>query len=418
MATPDHQSYDPFLPAPGSARALGLRDAFSLWFSLGVGLLVLQTGSLLTPGLGLGPALGVTVAATAVGVVLLGLAGVVGADTGLSAMATLRPSLGVRGAALPALLNVIQLVGWGAFEIVAMRNAADAFLTQTFGVSSVLLLTLAFGAAATALAFVGPLSFVRRFLRRWGVWLLLGGAVWLTWRLVAESDLRALLARRGTGDLSLAAAFDIVIAMPLSWLPLIADYSRFGRTPGKMFTGSALGYFLANVWFFALGACFALLAPGKDAMLAALALAGGGLAIVLILIDETDNAFADIFSAAMSTASVVRLDVRLLAVAFGVLCTAIAVLAPLDNYVDFLVLIGSVFAPLFGVLLTDHFVLRRRQPGLAAGRREWVWQGLLAWIGGVGAYHALKAYAPEVAATLPAFAVSAVAYFVLKRGRP
>jgi NCS1 family nucleobase:cation symporter-1 len=104
-------------------------------------------------------------------------------------------------------------------------------------------------------------------------------------------------------------------------------------------------------------------------------------------------------------------------VAFGVLCTAIAVLAPLDNYIDFLLLIGSVFAPLFGVLLTDHFVLRRRRPSLAAGARGWVWQGLLAWALGVGAYHALKAYAPEVAATLPAFGVSAVAYFLLKRAR-
>jgi NCS1 family nucleobase:cation symporter-1 len=417
MPKPDQTAYDPFTPAPGAARILGMRDAFALWFSLGVGLLVLQTGALLTPGLGLGPALAVTAVATAAGVLLLGLAAVVGADTGLSAMATLRPALGTAGAAIPALLNVIQLVGWGAFEIVAMRGAADAFMKQTFGVSNLAALTVAFGAAATLLAFVGPLSFVRRFLRQWGVWLLLAGAVWLTWRLVSEADLAALMARPGTGELSLSAGFDIVIAMPLSWLPLIADYSRFGRTPGKMFTGSALGYFLANVWFFGLGACFALLAPGKDPIVAALAMAGGGLAILLILIDETDNAFADIFSAAMSTASVAPLNVRLLAVGFGVLCTAIALFVQLDRYLDFLLMIGSVFAPLFGVLLTDHFVLRRRRPGLAAGKRSWVWQGLLAWVGGVGAYHAMKANMPDLAATLPAFAISAVAYFVLKRGR-
>jgi NCS1 family nucleobase:cation symporter-1 len=396
MPKPDQTAYDPFTPAPGAARILGLRDAFALWFSLGVGLLVLQTGALLTPGLGLGPALAVTAVATAIGVILLGLAAVVGADTGLSAMATLRPALGTTGAAIPALLNVVQLVGWGAFEIVAMRGAADAFMLQTFGISNLVALTVAFGAAATLLAFVGPLSFVRRFLRQWGVWLLLAGAVWLTWRLVSEADLAALMARPGTGELSLSA----------------------GRTPGKMFTGSALGYFLANVWFFGLGACFALLAPGKDPIVAALAMAGGGLAILLILIDETDNAFADIFSAAMSTASVAPLNVRLLAVGFGVLCTAIALFVQLDRYLDFLLMIGSVFAPLFGVLLTDHFVLRRRRPGLAAGKRSWVWQGLLAWVGGVGAYHAMKAYMPDLAATLPAFAVSAVAYFVLKRGRP
>jgi NCS1 family nucleobase:cation symporter-1 len=80
-------------------------------------------------------------------------------------------------------------------------------------------------------------------------------------------------------------------------------------------------------------------------------------------------------------------------------------------------MIGSVFAPLFGVLLTDHFVIRRRRPGLGFGARPWVWQGLLAWAGGVGAYHAMRAHMPDLAATLPAFGISAVAYFVLKRGR-
>ena len=77
-----------------------------------------------------------------------------------------------------------------------------------------------------------------------------------------------------------------------------------------------------------------------------------------------------------------------------------------------------MFAPLFGVLLTDHFILRRRRTDLACARRNWVWRGLLAWALGAGAYHALKAYAPDIAATLPAFGVSAVVYYILKRGRP
>jgi hypothetical protein len=169
-----------------------------------------------------------------------------------------------------------------------------------------MLWTLAFGALATFLAIQGPVSFVRRFLRAWGLWLLLAGAGWLSWRLLAEHDLGALLAKAGTGEMSFGAGVDLVVAMPLSWLPLIADYTRFGRTAGGMFRGSGLGYVLANIWFMALGAAYALAAGGGDnLLLTALAASGGGIALLLIVIDETDNTFADIHSAAVSTATLV-----------------------------------------------------------------------------------------------------------------
>jgi NCS1 family nucleobase:cation symporter-1 len=115
------------------------------------------------------------------------------------------------------------------------------------------------------LAILGPVSFVRRFLRAWGLWLLLAGAGWLTWRLLADHDLAALLAKAGTGEMSFGAGVDLVVAMPLSWLPLIADYTRFGRSPGGMFRGSAAGYLLANVWFMGLGAAYALAAGAARA---------------------------------------------------------------------------------------------------------------------------------------------------------
>jgi NCS1 family nucleobase:cation symporter-1 len=415
-------SYDPLTPVPAERRAFDARDAFSLWFSLGIGLLVLQAGALLVPGLGLGTAFAAIVVGTGLGVVLLAAAGVVGADTGLSAIGSLRPALGIRGAAVPAVLNLIQLTGWGAFEIVAMRQSADALSRQAFGVSSPLAWTLLFGVLATALAVLGPLSVVRRLLRHWGMWLLLAGAAWLTWRLLARHDLAALFARAGDGSLSFAGAVDLVIAMPLSWLPLIADYTRFGRTPGAMFRGSVAGYFIANVWFYALGACYGLIAGGGDALLSALAAAGGGIALILILIDETDNAFADIFSAAVSTGTLVPVRITRLALAYGALCTVIALLIPLTRYEDFLLLIGSVFAPLFGMLLADHFIVRRRRIDPAAIRARgaaywfsggWHIRGLLAWAAGVAAYQAVANFWPNAGATLPSLAVAALAYLAL-----
>jgi NCS1 family nucleobase:cation symporter-1 len=408
-------TYDPLTPVPAERRVFGGRDAFSLWFSLGIGLLVLQAGAFLVPGLSLGMALAAIVTGSVLGALLLAAAGVVGTDTGLSAMGTLRLALGARGATAPAVLNAVQLVGWGAFEIVAMREAADALARQAFGLSNPLAWTVLFGALATWLAFMGPVSFVRRFLRAWGLWLLLGGAGWLTWRLLSQHDLAALFAKAGTGETSFGAGVDLVVAMPLSWLPLIADYTRFGRSPGRMFRGSAAGYLLANIWFMGLGACYALAAgSGEGLLLTALAAAGGGIALLLIVVDETDNAFADIHSAAVSTATLAPARPAHLALAFGALCTLIALFAPLARYEGFLLLIGSVFAPLFGVLLTDHFVVRRRQARAAAFAWGLNLPGLAAWAAGIAAYQGFSRLAPQWGATLPALAVAAAGYFLLR----
>jgi NCS1 family nucleobase:cation symporter-1 len=411
-----HDSYDPLTPVPEDRRVFRAFDAFSLWFSLGIGLLVLQAGAFLVPGLSLGAALAAIVTGSVLGALLLAAAGVVGTDTGLSSMGTLRLALGARGAAIPAVLNAVQLTGWGAFEIIAMRDSADALAKQTFGFSNPLAWTLLFGVLATSLAILGPVSFVRRFLRAWGLWLLLAGAGWLTWRLAADFDFPALLAKAGTGEMSFGAGVDLVVAMPLSWLPLIADYTRFGRSPGGMFKGSAVGYLLANIWFMGLGAAYALAAGGEGLLLTALAASGGGIALLLIVIDETDNTFADIHSAAVSTATLAPVKPARLALAFGALCTLIALVAPMGQYEGFLLLIGSVFAPLFGVLLTDHFIVRRRQTGVAGPLNL---PGLAAWVVGIAAYQALSRLAPNLGATLPAFAVAAVVYlgFQAVRGR-
>ncbi len=421
MSQPDteHDSYDPLIPVPQARRELTVRDAFSLWFSLGIGLLVLQAGALLVPGLSMAGALAAIVIGSLVGAGLLALAGVVGADSGLATIAVLRPVLGTRGAAMPAVLNIVQLAGWGAFEIVAMRDAANALAIKVVGAQWAGVLpvvwTLLFGAAATALAVMGPLGVVRRFLRHWGMWLLLAGAAWMSWALLAHHDLAALFARKGDGSLSLGGGIDIVAAMPLSWLPLIADYTRFGKSPGAMFKGSAGGYLLANLWFYSLGALYALAAKtdANGMLLSALAATGGGVALLLILIDETDNIFADIFSAATSTATLVRVRIGHLVMVFGGLCTLIALFVPMTQFQGFLYFIGSVFTPLYGVLLVDHFVIRRRAPGEASrGLRI---GALVAWGAGIAAYYAIVSGLPALGATLPALAIAAVTYWSLRR---
>lgn len=418
-------SYEPLQPVAPERRVFTARDMFALWFSLGIGLLVLQAGALLTPALSLGAALGAILVGSMLGVVLLALAGVVGADSGLASMAMLRPALGVRGASVPAIINVIQLVGWGAFEIIVMGDAADALARSAFGVSAPAAWTLLFGALATAIAVLGPVSFVRRFLRAWGLWLLLAAAAWLTLRLLATHDLADLFSRPAAGGMGFGGAVDLVVAMPLSWLPLIADYTRFGRSPGAVFRGSALGFFVANVWFYALGAAYGL-AAGEVSLVAALATAGSGLALLLILLDETDNAFADIHSAAVSAATLTPGRVPLMTLGFGIVCTLIALALPLAQYEGFLLLIGSLFAPLFGVMLADHFWVRRRKVAADEIDRRggaywfaggWNVAGIAAWVIGIATFHAVTALAPGLGATLPALVIAGVAHVGLARMR-
>ena len=414
--------YSPDSAVPADQRVFGARDLFSLWFSLGIGLMVLQTGALLAPGLGLSGGLLAIFLGTLVGVALLASVGVIGCDTGLSSMAALKLSLGSRGALLPALLNVLQLIGWGAFEIIVMRDAASLLGARAFSDASVfsnpLLWTLFFGALATLLAVSGPLTFVRKVLRKWGIWLLLAACLWLTWNLFSKADLGALWAQKGDGSLPLAVGFDIAIAMPLSWLPLIADYSRFGKRAKKVFGGTAAGFFLGNVWLMSLGVAYTLaFAPSGEvnALLLALAGAGLGIPLLLILLDESENAFADIHSAAVSGGVLWRLKVEHLALVIGVICTLIACFAPLAQYQNFLLLIGSAFAPLFGVVLVDHFLVRKRSAQVTTAL--FCWPALLAWAGGVSTYHLLANVYPDVGATLPALVLAGVLQWAFGRRR-
>lgn len=181
-------------------------------------------------------------------------------------------------------------------------------------------------------------------------------------------------------------------------------------------------FFIGNVWLMSLGVAYTLaFAPSGEinALLLALAGAGLGIPLLLILLDETENAFADIHSAAVSSALLSRLKVEHLALAIGVICTLIACLAPLAQYQNFLLLIGSVFAPLFGVVLVDHFILRRRSGQVAENGLRWM--SLLAWLGGISTYHLLANLYPQIGATLPALIVAGVLQLLIgsaiNRGR-
>lgn len=387
-------------PIAPRERVLGFLDFFVLWGNLGIGLLVMLAGTFLVPGLGLGPALWAIATGGALGCLLLASTGAIAARTGLPAMALLRPALGVRGSYLPSVLNIIQLAGWTVFEFVVMGVAADALCRTLFGFSNYAVCTVFFALGVMAMGLGGPVGVVRQWLKKIAVWVALATGVWLTWHILSRYGFRPLLARAGDGSLSFWGGVDMVIALPASWLPLVADYNRFGKKPVSAFWGSFLGLFITNSWFLALGAMLLLGAgvaqEAKDFSIA-IAAAGGWWALLILLADETHNAWADLYSSAVSAQNLFpRASQKLLVAGLGVVCLGIALSLDITRYQSFLYLIGSLFVPLFGLLAADYFVVRKcdydtgelsRRGGAYWYRNGFNLSGLLVWLAGCAAYH-------------------------------
>ena len=401
-------------PVPRDRRVLSGLDLAILWGDLGIGLLVLVTGALLVPGLGFPTALLAIVVGSVIGVGLLSLVAVAGADHGVPTMVLFRPVLGQRDSWVPSSLNVLQLIGWTAVELWAMSYVADLIVEESFGFSSRWVWLVAASVICIGLALWGPIGVTRVWMKRFGVWVIGGISLAITVLALTSPGIADALSANGTGAFpTFGPALDLVIAMPISWLPLVADYTRFARSPRAAGIGTSVGYLIANVWLYSLGALVVLASDASPdpAGIAAgiLALAGGSVAGLLflmgLLVGETDEAFADIYSASVTLQNVFpRLSQRALVVGIGVVATILAAWLTMERYEAFLFLIGSVFVPLFGILAADYFVLRRRRidPKHLFGQRGPYWYSngvriitLLPWTVGFLVYHWIAPTGPS-----------------------
>jgi putative hydroxymethylpyrimidine transporter CytX len=387
-------------PVPADRRTLSGLDLAILWGDLSVGLLVMVTGALLVPALGLGSALLAIAIGSLIGCVPLALVALAGERERVPTMVLLRPVLGGRGSFLPSAINVVQLVGWTAVEFWAMGEVANVASRELFGFDARALWVVVVAGVCTALAFGGPVLVVRRWLERFGIYVLVGTAVWITVEVLRAGDLGALWSVRGEGGLPFWLAVDLVIVMPVSWLPLAADYNRFARPGSRAALGTYVGYLIGNTWFYALGVLLALAGASADAIgvgSSIIALAGGGLVLLALLVGESDNAFADIYSAAVSTQNVApQVPQRRLVAVVGGLGLVLALVFTMESYELFLLLIGSVFVPLFGLFAAHYFVRRGGRYGEEllfepSGVR---WGALVPWIGGFVVYHWCVATGP------------------------
>ena len=207
---------------------------------------------------------------------------------------------------------------------------------------------------------------MRQWLQKFGVWVVIAASAWLTWHLVDVYDFSEIWRRDGAGGFpNFFQGIDLVVALPVSWLPLVCDYNRFGRRAGSAAVGTYIGYAIANAWFFTLGMLYVQALqtdPGVfvDALVTTLLpLALGWLALIVLLAGEIDEVFANVYSTAVSIQNLAsKLKHWMLALAVGFVATIAAANLDLLGYETFLLLIGGVFVPVFGILLADYFVLR------------------------------------------------------------
>ncbi|HVP04631.1 MAG TPA: cytosine permease [Dehalococcoidia bacterium] len=356
-------------PVPAGRRTLRAFDFAVLWGDLAVSLLVMVAGSLLVPGLGTQQAILAVGVGTGIGTVLLALAGIAGSDTGVPTMVALRGPMGVRGSYLPSAINVLQLIGWAALEIIIMSQAAKALSKEYLGFSGYYFWLIFFGVIGTLMAMGGPIVVVRAWLQRFGVWIVLAASAWLTFHLFDAYDVGEIWRRDGAGGFpNFWQGVDVVVALPVSWLPLVCDYSRFARRAGQAAIGTYIGYAIANAWFFVLGLMYVQALQTDttgfiDALVQMLLpMALGWLALIVLLFGESDEAFANIYSTAVSIQNLLPwLKQRLLALIVGAVAIAVAISIDLVQYENFLLLIGGVFVPVFGIFLADYYLLRRRR---------------------------------------------------------
>jgi putative hydroxymethylpyrimidine transporter CytX len=351
-------------PLEKKQKVLSGKNFFVLWSSLGIGLLVISAGSFISSS-NLTEAITAIIVGSIVGSVLLALAGKIGSDHSVPSIVSMRPAFGLHGSYLLTILNIFQLIGWSTFEITILSKAANIF---TNGIIDFHIWSVIFGVVIILFCILGPLKIVKQWLTKFAVWIVYGSTLFMLANIILTIngmglgnvlDTNISVATGTDSGMSFFDSLDLVIAMPLSWLPLVADYNRFAKNGKNAFIGTFIGFSITNSLFYVIG----LLLGISDVfeILVTIQAFFYGLVLLVLIVDEIDNVFANIFSSAMSFKNIYnKINYKYLVIFFTGLGVLLANLIPIQQYESFLLIIGALFAPLFAIVLTDYYIVRKR----------------------------------------------------------
>ena len=362
-------------------------------FGAAVSLAEILTGMSFS-SLGMGKGIAAVVIGHVIGCVMLFLAGVIGGKMRLSAMETVKASFGSKGGLLFSTLNVLQLVGWTAIMIYDGALAADGI----FGTGRILwcvvigaLIILWIMVGISNLGKINTVAMAALFI----LTVILCKVIFFSGNVLTPAAEQAL---------SFGGAVELSVAMPLSWLPLISDYTREAEKPVKATAVSAIVYGIVSCWMYIIGMGAAMLTEGSD-IAEIMVKAGLGVAGLLIIVFSTvTTTFFDAYSAGISFESIFsKIKGKYAAVAVTVIGTVAAVIWPMDDITDFLYLIGSVFAPMIAVQIADFFIIKKDSRG-----RGFDFINLAVWLVGFICYRLLMNVDIIVGYTLPDMVITAL----------
>ena len=323
-------------------------DNALIWFGAGVSLAEILTGTFLAP-LGFSRGLLSIIVGHVIGCFLLFLAGYMGGKKRMSAMETVTLSFGGKGAFLFAILNVLQLVGWTAIMIYDGALAANGALACGKWVWALVIGGLIIVWLVIGIQSLGKVNVVAMSLL-FILTVILSFVIFKNGNLSAEAE----------GGLSFGAAIELNVAMPLSWLPLISDYTREAEKPLAASAWSAVVYGIVSCWMYVIGMGSAIFAGTSDIAQIMLSAGLGIVGLIIIVLSTVTTTFLDAYSAGISSELFSeKIDGKKIAIAATVIGIIGAITLPMDDFTDFLYLIGSVFAPMIAVMIADFFILHR-----------------------------------------------------------
>lgn len=366
-----------------------------IWFGAGVSLAEILTGTYFAP-LGFGKAMAAILLGHFIGGIMMFAAGMIGAKERRSAMETVKMSFGEKGSLLFAILNVLQLIGWTSIMIYDGALAADGLLHTglwiwALVIGALIILWIVIG--LTNLGKLNTIAMTALFILS----LILFKVIFFG-TAVADPIV-------DDGSLTFGAAVELAVAMPLSWLPLISDYTREAEKPFAATLVSVLTYSVVSIFMYMIGMGATIFTGEYDIAQIMVKTGLGVVGLLIIVFSTVTTTFLDAYSAGVSSVSISsKIKEKWAAVVVTIIGTVAAMLYPMDNITNFLYLIGSVFAPMIAVQIADYFILKKAD----AAEKEFQWINLLIWLIGFIAYRLLMHVDTPVGNTLPDMAITIV----------
>lgn len=366
-------------------RRTSLFENGMIWFGAGISIAEILTGTYLAP-LGFGAGMAAILIGHLIGCALMFLAGIIGARQRRSSMEAARMSFGKKGAMLFSILNVLQLAGWTAIMIYDGALAAGSCFHGGMWIWCIVIGALIIAWIALGVSNLGKVN-----------------ALAMTLLLILTIILSKVIfidhagLTQAAGAMSFGAAVELSVAMPLSWLPVIADYTREAERPIAASAVSVIVYGAASCWMYIIGLGAALLTQESD-IAAIMVQAGLGVAGLLIIVFSTvTTTFLDAYSAGVSAVSIFpSLKEKTVGIAVTLISILAAILFPMDDITDFLYLIGSVFAPMIAIQIADVLIMRHDRSESA-----FCFTNLMIWLAGFLLYRLLMQADLPLGSTLP-----------------